>query len=126
MLIKNNTKIYTNINVLFQGFNPHGLSFYENPRTGRISLFLVNHHPDGDRIELFDIDFANIRLIYMKSFKHPLIYNINDIAPTGENSFFATIDQYSNSPKGKVYEIFGFLKWGRVIHFDGTQAKVCC
>ena len=84
----------------------------------------MNHRPDGDAIEVFDIDFANIRLIFKKAFRHPLIYNINDIAPTGENSFFATIDQYSTSERGKYWEIFGFLKWGRVIHVDGSEAKV--
>ncbi|XP_063728535.1 serum paraoxonase/arylesterase 2-like [Symsagittifera roscoffensis] len=121
---QNVTKFQFSSNYDPTGFNPHGIAFYENQRTGRISLFLVNHRPDGDAIEVFDIDFANIRLIFKKAFRHPLIYNINDIAPTGENSFFATIDQYSTSERGKYWEIFGFLKWGRVIHVDGSEAKV--
>jgi len=103
---------------------PHGIALYENPTNGKVSLFVVNHKPDHDAIEVFDVDFVNVRLVFKKAFIHPLIYNINDISPTGENSFYATIDRYSTTERGKYWEMFGFLSWGRVIHVDGNDVKV--
>ena len=108
----------------FQQIIPHGLSFYENPATGQITLYMVTHRPSGDAVELFDLNLDKLEVTFKKAFNHELLFNINDVVVVGENKFYATSDSYVVNHRYKLLEMIAFQKWGRVLLVDHDNVKV--
>ncbi|XP_035667138.1 serum paraoxonase/arylesterase 2-like [Branchiostoma floridae] len=105
-----------------EGLEPHGLSLYENQESGEIRLFVVNHHKDGDRIEIFRYIRQSAILRLIRSVQHPLLYNVNDVVAMGTDSFYATNDMYSVRPWLKRLERFLSPCWSNVVYYNGSDA----
>ncbi|XP_070532152.1 serum paraoxonase/arylesterase 1-like [Ptychodera flava] len=103
---------------------PHGISLYEDPETGEVRLFVVNHISNQERIEIFRFDENSRSLNHLKTVTGEYIYSVNDIVAVGHNSFYYTNDKYFTSPAGKTIELFGLLTWGTVGFYDGTQDRL--
>ena len=65
------------------GFNPHGISVYRDPSSGTVSLFVVNHRPDAQAIEIFDFERETDSLIYRRSVVSELIWSPNNLYAVG-------------------------------------------
>lgn len=65
------------------GFNPHGISVYRDPSSGTVSLFVVNHRPDAQAIEIFDFERETHSLLHRRSVVDELIWNPNDLYAVG-------------------------------------------
>ena len=65
------------------GFNPHGISVYRDPSSGQVSLFVVNHRPDAQAIEIFDFERETRSLIHRRSVVDDLIWSPNDVYAVG-------------------------------------------
>ena len=66
------------------GFNPHGISVYRDPSSGQLSLFVVNHRPDAQAIEIFDFERETHSLIHRRSVVDDLIWSPNDVYAVGK------------------------------------------
>ena len=66
------------------GFNPHGISVYRDPSSGTVSLFVVNHRPDAQAIEIFDFERETHSLIHRRSVIDELIWNPNNLYAVGK------------------------------------------
>ncbi|XP_053385522.1 serum paraoxonase/arylesterase 2-like isoform X2 [Mercenaria mercenaria] len=103
-------------------FHPHGISVIQNKDTGKITLFVVNHTPDEDRIERFEFIEEKMMLEHELSYIDEAINIANDVAATSENSFYFTNYCYSRSSLGYLIEaIVLLLPWGNVVYFDGAH-----
>ena len=69
------------------GFNPHGISVYQDPSSGTVSLFVVNHRPDAQAIEIFDFERETHTLIHRRSVVDALIWSPNNLHPIGQYYF---------------------------------------
>ena len=67
------------------GFNPHGISVYRDPSSGVVSVFVVNHRPDAQVIEIFDFDRETHSLIHRRSVTDELIWSPNNLYAVGED-----------------------------------------
>ena len=67
-----------------KGFNPHGISVYRDPSSGQVSLFVVNHRPDAQAIEIFDFERETRSLIHRRSVVDDLIWSPNDVHAVGK------------------------------------------
>ena len=66
-------------------FNPHGLSLFTDPRTGDVSVFVINHKSNGSEvIEIFDFSPESNSLVHRRSVMDPKIYSPNDVLAVGE------------------------------------------
>lgn len=93
-------------------FHPHGASLYESPDESPDRLFVVNHPNEADgrleagsvtsQIEIFDITETGLQ--YRKSFMPNENFSMNDVAATGPESFYASVDRGSTSNLGRMAE----------------------
>jgi len=67
---------------------PHGIDYLAS-NEGEF-LFLVNHLPQGDRIEKFLIDWSGFQLVHQESFSNPLLVRTNDVVAITPNQFYST------------------------------------
>ena len=75
----------TLINFNRTGFNPHGISVYRDP-SGTVSLFVINHRPDAQVIEIFDFKRETHLLIHRRSVVDELIWSPNNLYAVGKHS----------------------------------------
>ena len=66
------------------GFNPHGISVYREPSSGQVSLFVINHRPQAQAIEIFDFERETHSLIHRRSVVDDLIWSPNDLFAVGK------------------------------------------
>ena len=83
------------------GFNPHGISLYQHPSSGAVSLFVVNHRPDAQAVEIFDFIQESHLLVHRRSVVDKLIYSPNNVQAVGNeiiyhlNAYIHTIISFS-------------------------------
>ena len=66
------------------GFNPHGISVYREPSSGQVSLFVINHRPDAQAIEIFDFEREAHSLIHRRTVVDDLIWSPNNLYAVGK------------------------------------------
>ncbi|XP_074612908.1 serum paraoxonase/lactonase 3-like [Acropora palmata] len=76
------------------GFNPHGISFYRDPSTGVVSLFVINHRAGEQVVEIFDFDRQTHSLIHRRSVIDELIWSPNNLYAIGPDNFYVTNDNF--------------------------------
>ncbi|XP_078575443.1 serum paraoxonase/arylesterase 1-like [Branchiostoma floridae x Branchiostoma japonicum] len=111
---------------LEEDFVPHGLSVHEDFDSGEVRLFVVNHakgHSE-DRVEIFRFDADSNSLFHVKSVTHSLLYSVNDVVPTGPESFYATNDKYSTGMYSKMAETWLLLSWSNVVYYNKGGATI--
>lgn len=101
-------------------FRPHGISFINS--NGQKFLFAISHKDKKNVVIkfLFENDSLKLKEIYSSSdFSSP-----NDIAATGENSFFITNDHGDKTGLVKTLSDFLRIPVGNVVHFDNGNSTV--
>jgi len=107
------------------GFNPHGLSVYRDPSSDMVSLFVVNHRPDAQAIEIFDFERETHSLILRRSVVDKMIWCPNDLYAVGPDSFYVTNDNFFHFDNTFLNMIQRFFlhHWlrGNIVFFDGFK-----
>ena len=99
-------------------FYPHGLGLLTRPdRLPR--LFVVNHHPAGPSVEIFD-DLGD-RLVHVRTITGPELISPNDLIPVGPEEFYVTNDHASSSTWGRTLEDFLQLARANLLYYDGKK-----
>ena len=70
-------------------FNPHGFSYWVD-ENGDIFIYVISHWPEGDSVEVFQYFHEILELVHIKSLRHPLIFQLNNIYAVGQDEFYAT------------------------------------
>ncbi|XP_051722642.1 LOW QUALITY PROTEIN: serum paraoxonase/arylesterase 2-like [Ctenopharyngodon idella] len=105
-------------------FNPHGISVYTDDKDGAIYVFVVNHPQGKSQVEIFRFVENENALQYIKTIKHELLHNVNDIVAVGAESFYATNDHYFTNEILKLVGWFLSLPWCDVIYFSPRPVQV--
>ncbi|XP_051722641.1 serum paraoxonase/arylesterase 2 [Ctenopharyngodon idella] len=105
-------------------FNPHGISVYTDDKDGAIYVFVVNHPQGKSQVEIFRFVENENALQYIKTIKHELLHNVNDIVAVGAESFYATNDHYFTNEILKLVEPFLSLPWCDVVYFSPETVQV--
>lgn len=107
-------------------FNPHGVSTWKDPKTGQVTVFVVTHPPDADRVEMFEY----IRPGYLKHIRtvadHKFRY-MNNIIAVDKDKFYITQFMYYRSFDKYFMEPLAYpfnWKWDTVMFYDGSKVKV--
>ncbi|XP_046584014.1 serum paraoxonase/arylesterase 1-like [Haliotis rubra] len=102
-------------------FQPHGISAWEDKKTGKLYLYAVNHERDGEeKIEKFLVSVAKLSLQHLKSyFGDPTIRKMNDVVATGDDSFYFTNSHTFGSNAGLLLELISLMALSDVGVHDG-------
>jgi arylesterase/paraoxonase len=105
----------------FQGsFHPHGISLYSE--AGYTRLFVVNHRPGADGIEIFDV--RNAQLYHLRTIEGELLTSPNDVLAVGADRFYVTNDHGSTTSLGQTLQDYLRLPKSNVVYFDGSRFSV--
>ncbi|XP_076826270.1 serum paraoxonase/arylesterase 2-like [Brachyhypopomus gauderio] len=104
-------------------FNPHGISIYTDEKDGTRYLFVVNHPQNNSLVEIFKVLEDENALEHVKTVKHDLLHNVNDIVAVGVESFYATNDHYFTHANLKTLEFFLSLRWCDVVFYSPGAVK---
>ncbi|XP_052000085.1 serum paraoxonase/arylesterase 2-like isoform X2 [Xyrauchen texanus] len=105
-------------------FNPHGISLYTDDKDGAIYLFVVNHPRGKSHVEIFRFVEKENSLQYIKTIRHELLHNVNDIVAVGAESFYAANDHYFTNGILKFLEPLLSLAWCDVIYYSPDTVQV--
>jgi len=98
-------------------FHPHGISLYSE--AGCTRLFVVNHRPGGDGIEIFDV--RDGALCHLRTVEGILLSSPNDVLAVGPDRFYVTNDHGSKTSLGQTLEDYLRLPKSNVVYFDGSR-----
>ncbi|TSL40944.1 Serum paraoxonase/arylesterase 2 [Bagarius yarrelli] len=105
-------------------FGPHGISIYTDEKDGSRYLFVVNHPHENSQIEIFQYIEEENTLLHLKTIKHKLLHNVNDIVAVGVENFFATNDHYFTNEPLKLLEALFSLHWCNVVYYSPEVVQV--
>uniref|UniRef100_A0A8C1ZXJ1 Paraoxonase n=1 Tax=Cyprinus carpio TaxID=7962 RepID=A0A8C1ZXJ1_CYPCA len=91
---------------------------------GAVYLFVVNHPQGKSQVEIFRFIEDENALQYIKTIKHELLHNVNDIVAVGTESFYATNDHYFTNGILKFVEPFLSLPWCDVVYYSPQTVQV--
>lgn len=103
-------------------FSPHGLSLWQDPKTGLITLMVVNHG-NGESVEIFQYLEKKATLKHIKSVRHPMFTMMNDVVAVSEKTFYITKMFHSTSPFMQNMEMYLLLSFGEIFYFDGSNMR---
>lgn len=99
-------------------FHPHGLSLLGNGGTS--SLMVVNHPGNGDTVEIFAWNGAELE--HRETVADPLLYNLNDVAALDGRRFYATNDHGGPADREAREDYLRRAK-ANVVFWDGERAR---
>ncbi|MFP2996859.1 SMP-30/gluconolactonase/LRE family protein [Spongiivirga sp. MCCC 1A20706] len=100
-------------------FAPHGISFHKKDSSYRVMV--INHANKTHSIEVFELKGTNLK--YLKTLKHPLMIQPNDLVLVDENRFYFTNDHKYTEGLGRFIEDYGGIAMSNVIYFDGEEYR---
>ncbi|XP_003782730.1 serum paraoxonase/arylesterase 1 [Otolemur garnettii] len=104
-------------------FNPHGISTFTD-EDNTVYLLVVNH-PDGKTtVELFKFQEEEKSLLHLKTIRHKLLPNLNDIVAVGPEQFYGTNDHYFVHPYLRSWELYLGLSWSYVVYYSPNEVRV--
>ncbi|KAM4705817.1 serum paraoxonase/arylesterase 2-like [Rhinophrynus dorsalis] len=104
-------------------FNPHGISTYIDEKDDTVYLFVVNHPKFKSTIEIFKFEEEENVLIHLKTIKHDLLPNVNDIVAVGPESFYATNDFYFSDYTLRHLEMLLGIAWSNVVYYSPNKVN---
>lgn len=105
-------------------FHPHGISLFQT-EDGRKILFVINHRMREPRQVVERMEWRNDSLIHLETIAdEKFMTSPNDLAATGERSFYVTNDHYYSEPGlGRTVEEYLQRAISFVNYYDGTSFK---
>ncbi|XP_043444850.1 serum paraoxonase/arylesterase 1 isoform X1 [Prionailurus viverrinus] len=104
-------------------FNPHGISMFTD-EDNTVYLLVVNHPDFKSTVELFKFQEEEKSLLHLKTIRHELLPNLNDIVAVGPEHFYATNDHYFVDHYLRSWELYLGLAWSYVVYYSPTEVQV--
>ncbi|XP_009000654.1 serum paraoxonase/arylesterase 1 isoform X2 [Callithrix jacchus] len=89
-----------------------------------IYLLVVNHPDAKSTVELFKFQEEEKSLLHLKTIRHNLLPNLNDIVAVGPEHFYATNDHYFVDPYLRSWEMYLGLAWSYVVYYSPSEVRV--
>lgn len=106
-------------------FRPHGMGLWRDG--SGLRLFTVQHGDAAESVEIFAVEPSGgggVQLRHLRSVLSPSLISINDVAPVGPESFYASNDHGGRPPFHFLIEDFLFLSRSSIAYFDGTSGRI--
>ena len=104
-------------------FHPHGLSLFKNSDNRKI-LFVISHRIETPSHVVERFEWRNDSLFHLETISdETLMTSPNDLAGTGERSFYVTNDHYYTKGIGRVLEEYLRRSITYVNYYDGSVFK---
>lgn len=102
---------------------PHGLSTWQDEKTGSITVAVITH-PDSsdDRIEMYSFSPDKRVLKHIQSITDPAFYNLNDLVLISHDSFYTT-KTHRLRGSWRTLESVLKLSLGEILFYDGKIVK---
>ncbi|KAM5302955.1 serum paraoxonase/arylesterase 1 isoform 1-T1 [Glossophaga mutica] len=104
-------------------FNPHGISTFTD-KDNTVYLLVVNHPDVKTTIECFKFQKEEKSLLHLKTIRHKLLPNLNDIVAVGPEHFYGTNDHYFIDPFLRSWEMYLGLALSYVVYYSPDEVKV--
>nr|AXE43017.1 long-acting recombinant human paraoxonase 1 [synthetic construct] len=104
-------------------FNPAGISTFTD-EDNAMYLLVVNRPQAKSTVELFKFQEEEKSLLHLKTIRHKLLPNLNDIVAVGPEHFYGTNDHYFLDPYLKSWEMYLGLAWSYVVYYSPSEVRV--
>ncbi|XP_042540702.1 serum paraoxonase/arylesterase 1 [Dipodomys spectabilis] len=104
-------------------FNPHGISTFTD-EDNTVYLLVVNHPNFKTTVELFKFQEGEKSLLHLKTIRHELLPNVNDIVAVGPEHFYATNDHFFTDSYLRSWELYLGLAWSYVVFYSPDKVQV--
>ena len=106
-------------------FFAHGLAVFGSVSSKEgATLLVVNHRSDADTLDLFSV--KNDRAKFVRSIKHPLLFNVNDCAFFSKDEVYCT--NWRSNPTGTLMdavEVYLRMPWNNVVRCTMKETVEC-
>ncbi|XP_072171986.1 mechanosensory abnormality protein 6-like [Diadema setosum] len=103
--------------------HPHGISAYEDSKSGKTYFFVINHYVGYDVVDIFEFHRSSMSLSFVKSRRDPLMISVNNLVATGPDSFYITNEADTLHPTLRLAKTLLMLKTGYVLFCDVTSCR---
>lgn len=100
--------------------NPHGIGIWEDQQKGEVTVFVVNHPKSGEFVERLSYDGKRNVLKFLSRVSDPAMACLNDVTPTGPDSFYVT----NNGGCSFFPEIFLPINRGSIMYCQDTKCRI--
>jgi arylesterase / paraoxonase len=97
-------------------FHPHGISFLREG--GKALLFVVNHNPSGNYVEVFE--YKSDTLFHLSSIKGNAMCCPNDVVAVAPDKFYVTNDHGYKGGVMRFLEEYLQLPFSSLLYYDGA------
>ncbi|XP_036998682.2 serum paraoxonase/arylesterase 1 [Artibeus jamaicensis] len=104
-------------------FNPHGISTFTDA-DNTVYLLVVNHPDVKSTVECFKFQKEEKSLLHLKTIRHKLLPNLNDIVAVGPEHFYGTNDHYFIDPFLKSWELYLGFALSYVVYYSPNEVQV--
>jgi len=96
-------------------FRPHGLYFYKDKTNGKKFLYVVNHRPEEDTVEIFEV-IKPTQIKYVQTIQSPVFLNINDLyVDNNGDVYISSFTSYEPDTFMDQIEKYFRMPWNKVI-----------
>ncbi|XP_003407180.1 serum paraoxonase/arylesterase 1 [Loxodonta africana] len=113
----------TGNNFNLSSFNPHGISTFTD-KNNTVYLLVVSHPDLKSTVELFKFQEEEKSLLHLKTIRHELLPNLNDLVAVGPEQFYATNDHYFVDLYLRSWEVYLGLAWSYVVYYSPNDVRV--
>ncbi|XP_071505025.1 serum paraoxonase/arylesterase 2-like [Diadema antillarum] len=103
--------------------HPHGISAYEDSKSGKTYLFVINHYVGYDVVDIFEFHRSSMSLSFVQSRRDPLMISVNNLVATGPDSFYITNEADTLHPTLRLAKTLLMFKTGYVLFCDLTSCR---
>ncbi|XP_072172108.1 serum paraoxonase/arylesterase 1-like [Diadema setosum] len=103
--------------------HPHGISAYEDSKSGKTYFFVINHRVGYDVVDIFEFHRSSMSLSFLKTRRDPLMISANNLIATGPDSFYVTNEADTLHPTLRVTKMILMVKTGCVLFCDVTSCR---
>lgn len=103
--------------------HPHGITAFEDKKTKKTFLMVINHHVRFDVVDVFEFHRSSMSLSFIKSMTDPLMTSVNNLIATGPEEFYITNEAYFLHPLMRELENVLMMRMGSVLYCDVTGCK---
>ena len=103
-------------------FSPHGLDYWIDSN-GDILIYVISHWRQHDGVEVFQYKPESKSVGYLRSFRHPLMFDLNSLVVIGEDEFYVTTLHYFQPMLLKLLETMMPFNFMHITYFNGRTGE---
>jgi len=104
-------------------FHPQSISSFTCPKTNKVTVFVVNHHPNKHCIEKFVYHEHRFFLEHIETIQDLSINFVDDIVAVSEDSYYFSNRFMHTDELSMQIERYAMFSWGTVVYYNGSNVE---